>query len=96
MLWLVDDSSLMAGTNGTAKQIAYTSDVESKQDLSSLCGKLLPILERLELLNEVNTLLSLSYFPSVCILFVRVVCICLIVLQHQIFFVSSSHLTQLV
>ncbi|XP_021855676.2 nuclear pore complex protein NUP205 [Spinacia oleracea] len=62
MLTHFQDASLMAGTNGTAKQIAYTSDVESKQDLSSLCGKLLPILERLELLNEDKIGQSLKVF----------------------------------
>ena len=43
----------MAETNGNRMLITYTSDKESEQELSSLCGKLLPILERLELLNEV-------------------------------------------
>lgn len=56
------DTSFMAGTNGVGKLITYTSDVESKQDLSALCGKLLPILERLELLNEDKIGLSLKVF----------------------------------
>ncbi|XP_021760813.1 nuclear pore complex protein NUP205-like [Chenopodium quinoa] len=56
------DTSLMAGTNDTTKLITCTSDVESKQDLSSLCGKLLPILERLELLNEDKIGQSLKVF----------------------------------
>ncbi|XP_010688007.2 nuclear pore complex protein NUP205 [Beta vulgaris subsp. vulgaris] len=51
-----------SGTNGTAKLITHTSDVESKQDLSALCGKLLPILERLELLNEDKVGQSLKVF----------------------------------
>ncbi|XP_057538767.1 nuclear pore complex protein NUP205 isoform X1 [Amaranthus tricolor] len=46
------DTSFMAETNGNRMLITYTSDKESEQELSSLCGKLLPILERLELLNE--------------------------------------------
>ncbi|KAL2929631.1 hypothetical protein RDABS01_035041 [Bienertia sinuspersici] len=56
------DTSYMAGTNGAGKLITYTSDMESKQDLSSLCGKLLPILERLELLNENKVGQSLKVF----------------------------------
>ncbi|KAJ8436841.1 hypothetical protein Cgig2_026165 [Carnegiea gigantea] len=46
------DTSFVAGASGTLKAIMYTSDVDSIRDLPSLCGKLLSILERLELLNE--------------------------------------------
>lgn len=56
------DVNFMAGTDGTAKLITHTVDVEAKQDLSSLCGKLLPILERLELLNEDKIGQSLKVF----------------------------------
>lgn len=56
------DTSFMAGASGTLKAIMYTSDVDSIRDLPSLCGKLLSILERLELLNEDKVAHSLKVF----------------------------------
>jgi len=52
--------SFMVGATETVKAIMYTSDVDSIRDLPSLCGKLLSILERLELVNEVPLLFHAS------------------------------------
>lgn len=56
------DTSFMAGASETVKAIMYTSDIDSIRDLPSLCGKLLPILERLEFLNEDKVGHSLKVF----------------------------------
>ncbi|XP_048134215.1 nuclear pore complex protein NUP205 isoform X2 [Rhodamnia argentea] len=46
------ESSLSSDTKGTSRAITYSSESNSAQDVSSLCEELIPILERLELLNE--------------------------------------------
>ncbi|KAK8343862.1 hypothetical protein V6Z12_A07G042900 [Gossypium hirsutum] len=46
------DSSGVFNTNGSMKTITYGSKPDSGQEISLLCGKLIPLLERLELLSE--------------------------------------------
>lgn len=46
------DSSLSSDATGTSGAITYGSKSNSAQDVSPLCEELIPILERLELLNE--------------------------------------------
>ncbi|KAK8287192.1 hypothetical protein V6Z11_D07G041700 [Gossypium hirsutum] len=46
------DSSGVFNTNGSMKTITYGAEPDSGQEISLLCGKLIPLLERLELLSE--------------------------------------------
>ncbi|XP_059431871.1 nuclear pore complex protein NUP205 isoform X2 [Corylus avellana] len=46
------DSFVKSGDSGTVKTITYGANSESGEDISLLCGKLIPTLERLELLSE--------------------------------------------
>ncbi|KAH1131571.1 hypothetical protein J1N35_002949 [Gossypium stocksii] len=46
------DSSGVFNTNGSMKTITYGAKPDSGQEISLLCGKLIPLLERLELLSE--------------------------------------------
>ncbi|MBA0547915.1 hypothetical protein Golob_019046 [Gossypium lobatum] len=46
------DSSGVFNTNGSLKTITYGAEPDSGQEISLLCGKLIPLLERLELLSE--------------------------------------------
>ncbi|XVF34671.1 hypothetical protein REPUB_Repub18cG0078900 [Reevesia pubescens] len=46
------DSSGVFNTNGSMKTITYGAKPDSEQDISLLCEKLIPLLERLELLSE--------------------------------------------
>ncbi|KAE8687445.1 NUP205 protein [Hibiscus syriacus] len=46
------DSSGTFETNGSMKTITYGDKPDSGQEISLLCGKLVPLLERLELLSE--------------------------------------------
>ncbi|GLT26191.1 hypothetical protein SLA2020_012740 [Shorea laevis] len=56
------DSSIASDTSRTVKIITYGAKSDSGQDISFLCGKLIPILERLELLNEDKLGHSLKVF----------------------------------
>ncbi|XP_022938219.1 nuclear pore complex protein NUP205 isoform X2 [Cucurbita moschata] len=51
MLIHFQDSVIPDG-NANIKAIAYHGELESGHEISSLCGKLIPVLERLELLSE--------------------------------------------
>ncbi|PQQ20290.1 nuclear pore complex protein NUP205 [Prunus yedoensis var. nudiflora] len=46
------DRSLVSDANGSLKAITYGAKSDPGQDISSLCGNLIPTLERLELLSE--------------------------------------------
>ncbi|XP_016651919.1 PREDICTED: nuclear pore complex protein NUP205 [Prunus mume] len=46
------DRSLVSDANGSLKAIAYGAKSDPGQDISSLCGNLIPTLERLELLSK--------------------------------------------
>lgn len=46
------DSSIVSDSSETMSTITYGAKSDSGQDISLLCGKLIPILERLELLSE--------------------------------------------
>ncbi|KAM2407196.1 hypothetical protein ACFX1X_026411 [Malus domestica] len=46
------DSSLLSDAKGSLKTITYGAKSEPAQDISSVCGNLIPTLERLELLSE--------------------------------------------
>lgn len=46
------DSSIVSDSSETMRMITYGAKSDSGQDISLLCGKLIPILERLELLSE--------------------------------------------
>ncbi|XP_020537054.1 nuclear pore complex protein NUP205 isoform X2 [Jatropha curcas] len=46
------DSSVTSDTDGALKTITYGAKSDSEQDTSLLCGKLVPSLERLELISE--------------------------------------------
>ncbi|KAG8487816.1 hypothetical protein CXB51_018635 [Gossypium anomalum] len=46
------DSSGVFNTNGSMKTVTYVSKPDSGQEISLLCGKLIPLLERLDLLSE--------------------------------------------
>ncbi|XVE54418.1 hypothetical protein DITRI_Ditri03aG0079600 [Diplodiscus trichospermus] len=48
----LQDSSGVSDSNGSLKTITYGTKPDSGQEISSLCGKLIPLLERLELLSE--------------------------------------------
>ncbi|TYJ97812.1 nuclear pore complex protein NUP205 [Cucumis melo var. makuwa] len=51
------DSTFIPSGNANIKAISYHAESDSAQEITSLCGKLIPILERLELLSEVCFLL---------------------------------------
>ncbi|KAL9268074.1 Nuclear pore complex protein NUP205-like protein, partial [Drosera capensis] len=55
-------ASVMRPTNGTIKMITSTSDVGLKDSAASLCGMLIPTLERLKLLSEEKTGHNLKVF----------------------------------
>ena len=57
-------SSVIPDGNANIKAISYHGELESGHEISSLCGKLIPILERLELLSEVFFYLSHSFTTS--------------------------------
>lgn len=46
-------SSITPGTSATTKAITFGDKFDNGQDISVFCGKLIPTLERLELLSEV-------------------------------------------
>ncbi|XP_008457616.2 nuclear pore complex protein NUP205 isoform X2 [Cucumis melo] len=46
------DSTFIPSGNANIKAISYHAESDSAQEITSLCGKLIPILERLELLSE--------------------------------------------
>ncbi|XP_044463911.1 nuclear pore complex protein NUP205 isoform X2 [Mangifera indica] len=46
------DSSVVSDSSGTMKMITYGAKSDLGQDISMFCGKLIPTLERLELLSE--------------------------------------------
>ncbi|TYG60131.1 hypothetical protein ES288_D07G043800v1 [Gossypium darwinii] len=48
----IQKSSGVFNTNGSMKTITYGAEPDSGQEISLLCGKLIPLLERLELLSE--------------------------------------------
>lgn len=56
MVFLASSVISDANANGAMKAIGIKSD--SEQDMSSLCGKLVPALERLELISEVCSFLK--------------------------------------
>lgn len=70
LYWIPDfnGSSGVFNTNGSMKTITYGAKPDSGQGISLLCGKLIPLLERLELLSEVSRFpdhnLDLIPFPS--------------------------------
>lgn len=52
MLIHFQDSTVIPDGNENIKAISYHAESDSAQEITSLCGKLIPILERLELLSE--------------------------------------------
>ncbi|CAL0304986.1 unnamed protein product [Lupinus luteus] len=48
----LEESSVASDSTLTTKTITYGPKYDHKQDIASLCGKLIPTLERLELLSE--------------------------------------------
>lgn len=46
------DSSIIHNSSGTAKMLTYGAEPDSGHGIASLCGKLLPTLEQLEVLSE--------------------------------------------
>ena len=57
----ISGSSGVSDSNGSMKTITYGTKPDSGQEISFLSGKLIPLLERLELLSEV------CYFPDHCL-----------------------------
>ena len=53
-LSLILGSSDVSGATLTTKTITYRGNSDLEHEIGSLCGKLVPTLERLESLNEVR------------------------------------------
>lgn len=61
LIFLFIGSSVVSDSSGTMKMITYGAKSDLGQDISMFCGKLIPTLERLELLSEVRYFLGLSF-----------------------------------
>ncbi|KAJ6407526.1 hypothetical protein OIU84_010919 [Salix udensis] len=52
------EGSMSSDNSGTTKAVTFGTHTDPRQDLSLMCGMLVPTLERLELLSEVRYLIS--------------------------------------
>ncbi|PSS20924.1 Nuclear pore complex protein [Actinidia chinensis var. chinensis] len=62
ILFHFQDGSYLSDQSATVKMIAYSTKPDTEEDIPSLCGTLIPTLERLELLSEDKTGHNLKVF----------------------------------
>uniref|UniRef100_A0A9I9CJL9 Nuclear pore complex protein NUP205 n=1 Tax=Cucumis melo TaxID=3656 RepID=A0A9I9CJL9_CUCME len=84
------DSTFIPSGNANIKAISYHAESDSAQEITSLCGKLIPILERLELLSENKVGHNLKVFRRL-VTSLKELAIQKLVSLHEMIFVACSN-----